>query len=44
MNLYCWKGPFQRPTGFDMVDHEHAWYTWAMLNLEMADGKDRGGA
>ena len=40
MNLYCWKGPVPEAyTAFDMVDHEHAWYTWAMLNLEMADGK-----
>ncbi len=40
MNFYCWKGPVPEAyTAFDMVDHEHAWYTWAMLNLEMADGK-----
>lgn len=40
MNYYCWKGPCPEAfAAFDAVDHEHSWYTWGMLNLEMADGR-----
>lgn len=40
MNFYCWKGPCPEAfAAFDAVDHEYSWYTWGMLNLEMADGR-----
>lgn len=40
MNFYCWRGPCAEAyAAFDAVDHDYPWYTWGMLNLEMADGK-----
>ena len=40
MNYFCWKGPCPEAyAAFDRVEHDYPWYTWGMLNLEMADGK-----
>ncbi|HQW04832.1 MAG: hypothetical protein IPH05_10020 [Flavobacteriales bacterium] len=40
MNYYCWKGPCPEAyAAYDAVEHDYPWYTWGMLNLEMADGK-----
>ncbi|MBZ0205882.1 MAG: hypothetical protein K8H89_06120 [Flavobacteriales bacterium] len=40
MNYYCWKGPCPEAyAAYNAVEHDYPWYTWGMLNLEMADGR-----